>query len=213
MVFIHLWRFLRCASFRFTKGFQFDTPLLLGVSAGSLLGGYLGESLFTVATQSLSQAMVQRIQASLLLATLIIILLYAFNKSRIKHYQVKHWLLALVVGVFLGTISVFLGIGGGPLNVSLLMWLMSFSMKDAAVYSIATIFFSQLSKLASLALTGELFAFDFSLLPFIIIAAIIGGYVGTLINQQLNNQRIEFLYNALMIVLMVISALNIYQTF
>lgn len=90
---------------------------------------------------------------------------------------------------------------------------MSFSMKNAAVYSIATIFFSQLSKLGSMALSGELFEFDFSLLPFIIVAAIIGGYMGTLINQKLTNQRIENLYNALMIVLMFISVLNIYQTF
>ncbi|MGO4928527.1 sulfite exporter TauE/SafE family protein [Fundicoccus sp. Sow4_D5] len=195
------------------KGFQFNGPILIGVSAGSLVGGYLGESLFSIATQSLSDAMVQRIQASLLLATLMIILIYAFNKHRIKHYQVNHWLLAVGVGVFLGTISVFLGIGGGPLNVSLLMWLMSFSMKNAAVYSIATIFFSQLSKLGSMALSGELFEFDFSLLPFIIVAAIIGGYMGTLINQKLTNQRIENLYNALMIVLMFISVLNIYQTF
>lgn len=75
------------------------------------------------------------------------------------------------------------------------------------------IFFSQLSKPGSMALSGELFEFDFSLLPFIIVAAIIGGYMGTLINQKLTNQRIENLYNALMIVLMFISVLNIYQTF
>lgn len=195
------------------KGFLFDVRLLIGVSAGSLIGGYLGESLFSIATQSLSDAIVQRIQASLLLATLIIILIYAFNKSRIKHYQVNHWALAVIVGVFLGTISVFLGIGGGPLNVSLLMWLMSFSMKNAAVYSIATIFFSQLSKLASMGITGELFEFDFTILPFIIIAAIIGGYMGTFINYKLSSERIEILYNALMLALMVVSALNIYQTF
>lgn len=195
------------------KGFQFDASILIGVSVGSLVGGYLGESLFSMATQSLSSAMVQRIQASLLLASLVIILLYAFNKSRIKHYEITHWLLAVVVGVFLGTISVFLGIGGGPLNVSLLMWLMSFSMKNAAVYSIATIFFSQLSKLGSMAVTGELFEFNVSLLPFIIVAAITGGYIGTMINQKLNSDRIELLYNGLMVVLMFVSALNIYQTF
>lgn len=90
---------------------------------------------------------------------------------------------------------------------------MSFSMKNAAVYSIATIFFSQLSKLGSMAVTGELFEFNVSLLPFIIVAAITGGYIGTMINQKLNSDRIELLYNGLMVVLMFVSALNIYQTF
>lgn len=195
------------------KGFQFDKAVLLGVSAGSLIGGYLGESVFKIATQSLSQAMVQRTQAGLLLMTLVIILLYAFNKSKVTHYQVKTWYLAVGIGVFLGTISVFLGIGGGPLNVSLFMWLMSFNMKNAAVYSIATIFFSQVSKLGSMAMTGELFEFSFSLLPLIMLAAILGGYLGTLVNQKLADKRIEGLYNALMFVLMGISILNIYQTF
>lgn len=195
------------------KGFNFNTSILVGVSAGSLVGGYLGERTFTLATSSLSQAMVQRIQASLLLLTLVIILLYAFNKSRVKHYQVKSWFWAALVGIFLGTISVFLGIGGGPLNVSLLMWLMSFSMKNAAVYSIATIFFSQLSKLGSMALTGELFQFDFGILPYLMVAAVIGGYMGTLFNQKLDNMQIEKLYNGLMVVLMIVSVFNIYQTF
>ena len=90
---------------------------------------------------------------------------------------------------------------------------MSFNMKNAAVYSIATIFFSQVSKLGSMAMTGELFEFSFSLLPLIMLAAILGGYLGTLVNQKLADKRIEGLYNALMFVLMGISILNIYQTF
>lgn len=62
-------------------------------------------------------------------------------------------------------------------------------------------------------LTGELFEFDFTILPYIIIAAIIGGYMGTFINHKLSSERIEILYNALMFALMFVSALNIYQTF
>lgn len=128
------------------QGFNFKFNILIGVSVGSLIGGYLGELLVGLAIQSLSDNMVQRIQASLLFVTLAIILLYAFYKSRIKHYIIDNWLVATVIGLFLGTISVFLGIGGGPLNVSLLLWLMSFTMKEAAVYSIATIFFLTIIK-------------------------------------------------------------------
>lgn len=178
-----------------------------------MIGGYLGELVFGLATQSLTDNMVQRIQASFLFITLAIILLYAFYKGRIKHYAIDNWLVATVVGLSLGTISVFLGIGGGPLNVSLLLWLMSFTMKEAAVYSIATIFFSQLSKLGSMYLSGALLSFNLTILPYIMVAAIMGGYLGTLINQHLTNQRIEQLYNTLMVVLMLVSAINIYQTF
>lgn len=195
------------------QGFNFKLNILIGVSVGSLIGGYLGELIVGLATQSLTDNMVQRIQASLLFITLAIILLYAFYKGRIKHYAIDNWLVATVVGLSLGTISVFLGIGGGPLNVSLLLWLMSFTMKEAAVYSIATIFFSQLSKLGSMYLSGALLSFNLTILPYIMVAAIMGGYLGTLINQHLTNQRIEQLYNTLMVVLMLVSAINIYQTF
>ncbi|WP_343030408.1 hypothetical protein [Fundicoccus ignavus] len=59
----------------------------------------------------------------------------------------------------------------------------------------------------------RLLSFNLTILPYIMVAAIMGGYLGTLINQHLTNQRIEQLYNTLMVVLMLVSAINIYQTF
>lgn len=189
-------------------GFQFHLTNLSLISMGSIFGGLIGEFVFNFTTSSLDNHHVKVIQAGLLALTLIVILMYTLNKERIKHYTIHNKIMIIGVGLFLGSISVFLGIGGGPLNVAILMILFSFSMKEAAVYSIATIFFSQLSKLGSMVVMNQVTQCDLSIIPFIIISAIIGGYVGTLINQKLSNNMIQKFYIFLILVLIVISIYN-----
>lgn len=191
------------------KGFQFDQKTVIFISIGSIVGGLLGEVIFNFVTASLANAQVKVIQAGLLELTLFVILLYTLKKDKIKGYHVTHPLAIFAVGLFLGTISIFLGIGGGPLNVALLTLLFSYSMKEATIYSIATIFFSQISKLGSIIIAGQLFTFDLSLVPCIMIAAIAGGYIGTLINQKLDDRNVSKIYISLIFVLIFISFYNV----
>lgn len=190
-------------------GFSFDIKTGLFISLGSMAGGLLGDSLFGMVTSSLEDNMVKVIQASLLGFTLVLILIYTIYKEKVTHYQIKNVIMTCLVGLFLGAISVFLGIGGGPMNVALLMLLFSYSMKEATVYSIVTIFFSQLSKIGTMLLGGSLFTYDLGVVPFICVAAIIGGFLGTTLNQTLSDRSIERFYIFLLIVLMVISGYNI----
>ena len=108
-----------------------------------------------------------------------------------------------------GSISVFLGIGGGLLNVSLLILLFSYDMKKATIYSIATIFFSQISKLVQIVIKGQFMTFDLTLLPTICLFAVAGECIGTNINQRLTNKKIEKVYKALMIGLIFVSCYNV----
>lgn len=191
------------------NGFRFETKTVVLIALGSMLGGIVGENIFNLTTASLSNHLVKAIQASLLLITLILIFIYSLNKEKINHYQIKNSFMVLLVGLGLGAISIFLGIGGGPLNVALLMFLFSYPMKEATIYSIATIFFSQLSKLGTICLSGQLLNFDLILVPAIIITAVLGGYIGTCINQKIKNEQIHQVYNFLIVILMVISTYNI----
>lgn len=191
------------------KGFQFDIVTIIFISMGSFIGGLLGEGIFHYITQSLENHIVKVIQAVLLGITLIFILIYTMNKEKYKSYHIQNKVSIFLVGMFLGSISVFLGIGGGPLNVSLLIWLFSYDMKQATIYSIATIFFSQVSKLGQIVFKGQLLTFDLTLLPMICICAIIGGYIGTMINQKLTNEKIEKIYVMLIIGLIFISCYNV----
>jgi len=91
------------------------------------------------------------------------------------------------------------------------MLLFSYEMKEATVYSIATIFFAQISKLGSVLVGGKLMNYDLSLLPFICFAAVIGGFMGTLINQKLNSSKIEKIYLGIIIGLIFVSIYNAYS--
>ena len=191
------------------NGFSFDLKTVIVISLGSLFGGTLGDQLFDFVTASVENHTVKVIQASLLVLTLILVLLYTLNKDRIKKYHIKNALIIFLVGLFLGMISVFLGIGGGPVNVALLMLCFSYEMKEATIYSIATIFFSQLSKILNLLISNTLWTYDLSVVPYICVAAVIGGFIGTLINQKLSSHKIEKVYCFIIIVLIFISFYNI----
>lgn len=191
------------------KGFHFDIKTIVWISLGSLVGGVLGESIFSYATKNLVNNQVKVIQALLLGITLIFILIYTLSKDKYKHYHIHNIIFIFLIGLFLGSISIFLGIGGGPLNVALLMLLFSYDMKQATIYSIATIFFSQISKLLQIIIKGQLLSFDLTLIPFLCLSAIIGGYIGTSLNQKMNNKTIEKVYMVLVISLIIICIYNI----
>lgn len=193
------------------KGLNFDLKIIISISFGSILGGVIGDTIFQYVALNLPINQVKFIQSGLLLLVLIIILLYSILKKKIKHYQLSGILPSISIGLFLGTISVFLGIGGGPLNVSLLMYLYSFTIKEATIYSLATIFSCQLTKLLLGLVSKQIFAINLTIIPFLIVAALMGGYVGTMINQRASDKFIEKFYICLILSLIFVSAFNIYN--
>lgn len=190
------------------SGFNFHLKTVLWISIGSLVGGIAGEEIFNRVTSSYENNVVKIIQAALLAITLIFILIYTIN-MKIKSYHLKKPASIFIVGFLLGSISVFLGIGGGPLNVASLMLLFSYTIKEATIYSIATIFFAQISKLGSVMISHKFFEYDLTVIPFICISAIIGGFIGTLINQKLEEGKIRRFYISLITLLLFISLYNV----
>lgn len=62
--------------------------------------------------------------------------------------------------------------------MSLLMLMFALPIKEATVYSICTIFFSQLAKIVTIAGTTGFGLYDLKILWFVIPAAIVGGLLG-----------------------------------
>ncbi len=95
------------------RGFSFQSSLLFSISLGSICGGFLGDTIFNLVVGHYSDRLVSLIQASLLLVTLVFIFVYTLAKKHLKTFQLAHPALVFGVGILLGCISVFLGIGGG----------------------------------------------------------------------------------------------------
>ena len=140
--------------------FQTAVPL----AVGSVAGGMAGESLL--------RAIVARLQANELVTVvqnvalgllILMVFIYMKNKHRIKSCNLKGAVPSVLAGVFLGMCSSFLGIGGGPINVALIIFLFSYPTKTATVCSLVTILFAQISKLAMIAAGAGFEAYDLSI--------------------------------------------------
>lgn len=185
---------------------KFDAQMILLVAIGAILGGNLGSRLFSLFMNSLNPQWVLFIQ-SFCLAGLLIAVLVNVNFSH-QNYHVQNKILIFIIGMILGTISSFLGIGGGPINVAVFIFFFSCEMKVATVYSIATILFSQASKLLTIAFTTGFGIFDLSLLFYTLPMAILGGIVGTYVNHKANANTVTKIFNAAVFLIIL---LNIYN--
>ena len=106
-------------------------------------------------------------------------------------------------------VSSFLGIGGGPINVALIIYLYSISTKEATVCSLITILFAQISKLLTVALTGGFAGYDLSVAPVMVVGAIAGGFLGAAISRRCSEKGVDKAFNAVQLVVMGIAVSNI----
>lgn len=185
----------------------FGTAIPLAL--GSVAGGLLGQWMLKLIVASAPKNLVTVVQNAVLSVLILAVFLYMRNKSHIKSMSLHGLAPSVLVGVFLGICSSFLGIGGGPINVALIIYLFSFDTKTATVCSLVTILFAQISKLATVALTTGFGVFDLSIAPVMIVGAIAGGFIGASLNKKCSEAAVEKAFNAVQLLVLAISIFNI----
>lgn len=194
---------------QYKSGIIFQKNTLIGLTIGSLLGGIIGEIFFQIITKSQSNQTVTLIQSILLVIILIFTLIFTKYMDKLPRFQIRNLMFSLISSCVIGILSVFVGIGGRPLNIIVLIGLMSFSTKDSTFYSIAMIFFAQIPKIMKIILTMSPMSFRWEVVPFIVIAALSGGFIGTQFNRKLSNQQIEIVFSVLTVILLGVCIVNI----
>lgn len=187
---------------------SFDKHIILFVASGSIAGGFLGSYCMDTLSSFFQQGIIRCIQAFALAILISLVSIYV-AKDR-KSFCVKNKFAIIFVGLSLGFIASFLGIGGGPINVAVLTLFFSMNVKESAVYSVAIIFFSQLSKLVTIFASSGIqpYAHQWKTLIFILPAAIIGGIVGAKFNRKFDDQTIRKIFVAVMILLIILNVYN-----
>lgn len=184
--------------------------MAIPLAIGSVAGGIIGEKLLDFIVDALKINSIVTIIQNFVLAFLILfVFLYMKNKQKIKGKELKSLHVSLLVGVFLGVCSSFLGIGGGPINVALIIYLFSVSTKTATVCSLITILFAQISKLTTVALTTGFSDFDLSVAPVMIMGAILGGFIGASFNKKCKEATVEKAFNCVQLLVLGITIFNI----
>ncbi len=186
---------------------RIGTPLAVGAAKG----GVLGKSLFQALVSSFDQNYVGAIQAACLLAVTLGTLIYTIYKAKVKTLRVTNLIVCLLVGLVLGIMSSFLGIGGGPINLVVLFFFFSMPTKTAAQNSLYIILFSQITSLLNSIVTATIPAFSIALLALMAAGGILGGFCGRKINKKIDDHKVDLLFMGLMIVIIFINIYNMYR--
>lgn len=189
---------------------KLDIKIVLPLGLGAVIGGNIGQTLLDkVISSSENKDFISIIQNAILCGMLMLIFYYMINKDKYPSKELKGFGPSACVGLVLGLISAFLGIGGGPMNVAAFVYLFSYDTKVAALSSLVTIIFSQIAKLGLVAVTTGFSTYDLSVAPYMIVGAIMGGFIGSKMTFKFTENQIEKAFNWVQVLVMLLCIINI----
>lgn len=179
------------------------------LAIGAAVGGLMGKQLFNITAKLFDNAdTAGGVQASLLLIATIATFIYTINKNKIKSKKVTSPVIAIIIGLFLGILGSFLGIGGGPFNVAVLYYFFSMNTKTATQNSLYIVLFSQVTSTLKTVCLDTIPAFDAVILIGMIIFGIIGSEFGRRINKKIDDRQATHLFEGAMLLIMCINIYN-----
>lgn len=186
---------------------KIDFKFIFVLSIGAVLGGVGGSSAFDFLLSRFSNDILKSIQGIILGLLLVLSVVY-INLKNAKSFKMKNPFGIVLVGLALGFISSFLGVGGGPINVAFLVLFFSMTIKEAAVYSVGTIFFSQLSKLVTMGISGSVPEVSTVTIIVAIVTAVAGGIIGAKLNKKFDDKVMKNIFTVVVAILAVINICN-----
>jgi hypothetical protein len=115
----------------------------------------------------------------------------------------------VVIGLILGMLGAFLGIGGGPFNVAALCYFFSMPTKKATQNSLLIVLFSQLASVLKTVLFDGVPDFDVVNLLGMVILAVVASEVGRRVNKKIDNRQATLCLEGAMVLIMGINVYNI----
>lgn len=184
------------------------------LAVGAAVGGLVGKNLFTMTAGLFpDRNTAGGVQAALLLVATLATFLYTLRKDAIPAKQVKSSLAGLAIGLGLGVLGAFMGIGGGPFNVAVLCYFFSMPTKRATQNSLFVVLFSQLTSTMKTILVDGIPQFQGTVLLGMVLLGIAGSEIGRRINKRIDNRQATLCLEGAMVLIMAISAYNIFKFF
>ena len=183
---------------------KISTPLAIGASVGGVAGSLLFKAIKSMLDDPDAVGAAQAVCLAVITAGTLV---YTLFKSKISPLNITAVPISLLIGIFLGIVSSFLGIGGGPINLVVLFFFFGMETKTAAANSLYIILFSQVANLIT-TLIGGAPQFEWHALLLMISGGIIGGVLGRFINRKIQSKSVDRLFIALMSLIIIISIYN-----
>ena len=188
-------------------GFKVTKPMI-AITTGAVAGGIAGGAAFSLVKAIVEPSTVTVIQSVILTVLMFICLFYQKLPAMHVHTVTGQ----AIIGLLLGMLGTFLGIGGGPINVAVLVLILGIGIRDAAKISVFIILFAQAFGLLTKGFGGQFQAVqDYNLLLVMIPAAVIGGLAGARLNIKLKEKHIHLFFTAAVLAVILICGFNIYK--
>ena len=188
---------------------KMDKRKTIIIGIGSVFGGFIGQYLLDLAIKLIiNPSIIKIIQNTIMIVLLVFVHICTKRKNKEPLVRSDNRAIYLLIGVILGILASFLGVGGGPINVAIFALVFSMDAKESAINSIITIFFSLASKLVTVAVSTGFAIYDLRTLPFMVLGGILGGILGSSLNKKFQNKTVEKCFS---IVMLMIMSLNIYN--
>ena len=182
------------------------TPLAIG----SAVGGVLGKLVFDfIKSTAENDGLIGSVQSVIMIVLTLGVLLYVIFKKHVGTHNVNSLFFSSLIGLILGILSSFLGIGGGPINLAVLYFFFSMNTKTAALNSLYMIFFAQTASLIFTLATFSVPPIDVFALGVMIVSGITGGFCGRKINRKLSTKAVDILFSCMLIIITCISVYNL----
>lgn len=195
------------------EGINVDISIAIFLGIGSIIGGILGKQLFTFSKLIFQDNnKVGLIQSIMLFIINIYIYFFMKNKEIVNSKKLNNKIITSLIGVILGVVSTFLGIGGGALNIAVIYYFFSMTPKQTSGCSLIVILFSQASSFISTLISGVP-EFKYMNLIIMCIGAVFGALIGGNIAKKMDNKKTQDFFMKLLIFLIMISIFNIFTIF
>lgn len=181
------------------KGAKIQLRETVVLAAGSICGAFIGGACIKFVSGEF-------IKIGYIFAMVFVLICMAARKH-MPRIKLKNPLLQFLAGIVTGGLSGFFGIGGGPFQMTALLVLFDLEPKEAAVQSIFITLLTTVSSLIQYAVSGY---WDFSLALYMIPMAVLGGFIGGLLNRQFNNKYVSVLFNATVIFIILMQVYSVF---
>ncbi|HIR48216.1 MAG TPA: sulfite exporter TauE/SafE family protein [Candidatus Caccousia avicola] len=180
------------------------------LAVGGAVGGLLGKVVFDwVKSLTGNDGLVGVVQSVIMILLTAGVGVYMAFREKIRTKNVQNAALCVIIGLALGVMSAFLGIGGGPINLVVLYYFFSMDTKQAALHSIYVIFFSQAASFVSSLAMQNVPAFDPVTLVVMVVGGVAGGFLGRAFNKKMSVRQVDMLFSILLAVITLISVYNL----
>jgi hypothetical protein len=195
------------------SGIQLELKTSTPLALGAVVGGLVGRHLLELVSGTGGSQILGGVQALCLVVITGGIFLYVVYKHRLRSLHVTNRWVCLGIGVVLGIIPAFLGIGGGPVNVAVLYFFFSMDAKQAARNSIYIIVFSQVANIVSAFVKGTVPTVEWLSLVSMAVGGVSGALLGAAISRNLTNRGVETAFKGMLLVILAINVYNVLQFF